>query len=306
MPTADVVRHTMAGLGWYIRRTPDSAALAEWYGGALGLPLIRGRHPVWFFWGGDALCFELKSDQEPRPERFVDPASAPMLPAFACHDIAATLTRIRAAGGHILAEDGDDVFVLDPDRQLVCLRDKPLPLTSGAVDVTVGASPFPADLAGWGWTICRVPDLDRETGFYRDVLGFDLVEQAADKAVFEIGGSVAPGAKLELRSGGMALPLPRTREERLDAIIFRVDDHDAVNAALKQAGLDMVNDAIRFNSASLTYVATPSGRLIGFEERFEPARYKVPRREFLEDKEAIRRRKAAKDKTCREKGEPAA
>ena len=58
--------------------------------------------------------------------------------------------------------------------------------------------------------------------------------QAADKAVFEIGGSVAPGAKLELRSGGAALPPPRTREERLDAIIFRVDDHDAIRTLHRQ------------------------------------------------------------------------
>ena len=33
MQTADVLKDNLAGLGWYIRRTPDSAALAEWYGG---------------------------------------------------------------------------------------------------------------------------------------------------------------------------------------------------------------------------------------------------------------------------------
>lgn len=83
-------------------------------------------------------------------------------------------------------------------------------------------------------------------------------------------------------------------------------DHDAALAAVRRHCPTPVATNVAFNSASLTYVATPSGRLIGFEERFEPARYKVPRREFLEDKEAIRRRKAAKDKTCREKGEPVA
>ena len=96
---------------------------------------------------------------------------------------------------------------------------------------------------------------------------------------------------LELRGGGEHMPPPSTRERRTDAIIFRIDDHDQVNAALKSSGVPIVNDAIRFNSASLTYVLTPSGRLVGFEERFEPARYRQPRREFLEDREAIRRRR---------------
>ncbi len=294
MQIAKVLRDNLAGLGWYIRRTPDSAALAEWYGGALGLPLIRGRVPVWFFWGAGSLCFELKSDVPPDDERHEDPASAPMVPVFASRQPELTLARLEQNGGTVVGEIGEDVYVRDTDRQLIAIRPS-TPVTSLIEpDVNVGASPIPGDLEGWLSTVCRVPDLESELRFYRDIVGLPVVDADAEKATLSIGGDVAAGARLELRPGGDTLPRPATREQRTDAIIFRVDDHDAVNAAFKAAGVAIVNDSIRFNSASLTYVLSPSGRLVGFEERFEPADYKTPRREFLEDREAIQRRKRAK------------
>ena len=289
MQTAELMQRQFAGLGWYIRRTPDSAALAEWYGGSLGLPLIRGRVPVWFFWGGSTLCFELKSDVAPRAERFTDPARAPMYPVFASRNLEGSLRRLEASDADIVLRTESEVFLLDTDRQLVCVRESSSsPFRTGG-DVNVGASPLPTDLHGWGWTVCRVPDVAAEAAFYREVCGLECSE-GSDCIVVDIGGDVSPGALLELRGGGEHMPPPSTREQRTDAIIFRIDDHDQVNAALKSSGVPIVNDAIRFNSASLTYVLTPSGCLVGFEERFEPARYRQPRREFLEDREAIRRR----------------
>lgn len=294
MQTADILRDHLAGLGWYIRRTPDSAALAEWYGGALGLPLIRGRVPVWFFWAGGSLCFELKSDVAPDRARHENPASAPMVPVFASRRPEVTLARLERSGGIVVGTIDGDVYVRDTDRQLIAVRPSTPSESLADPDVNVGASPLPSDLEGWVSTVCRVPDLESELRFYRDVIGLPLIDADTTKVTFSIGGDVSAGARLELRPGGNALTQPATREERTDAIIFRVDDHDAVNAAFKAAGLPIVNDSIRFNSASLTYVLSPSGRLLGFEERFEPADYKTPRREFLEDREAIRRRKQAR------------
>ena len=294
MQTADILRDNLAGLGWYIRRTPDSAALAEWYGGALGLPLIRGRVPVWFFWAAGSLCFELKSDVPPGDERYEDPDSAPMVPVFASRQPEVTLARLERNGGIVAGRIDEDVYVRDTDRQLIAIRPSNGSNSLADPDVNVGASPVPNDLEGWLSTVCRVPDLESELRFYRDVVGLPLIGADATQATFSIGGDVAAGARLELRPGGEVLPPPATREERTDALIFRVDDHDAVNAAFKAAGVPIVNDGIRFNSASLTYVLSPSGRLVGFEERFEPADYKAPRREFLEDREAIQRRKRAK------------
>jgi catechol 2,3-dioxygenase-like lactoylglutathione lyase family enzyme len=292
--TLTEMRNQIAGLGWYIRRTADSVALAEWYGGVLGLPLIRGRDPVWFFWGGDSLCFELKSDQAPDVARFSEPATAPMVPIFVSTDLTQTVARLAANGSRPVGELGEDVYFLDSDEQLVAIRPAPDPGSLGALPHEVGACPLPVDLLGWRGTICRVPDVQKEADFWREVCGLPVAPLPDGGGYHvDLGGDIAEGAFLEIRGGGMSMPIPDTRERRTDAVILRVDNHDLVNTLLKDAAIPLVNDSIRFNSASLTYCMTPSGRLVGFEERFEPVRYKVPRREFLEDRLAIERRAAA-------------
>lgn len=295
MNSNTTIRENMAGLGWYIRRTADSVALAEWYGGGLGLPLIRGRHPVWFYWAGDALCFELKSDVAPHPARHKNPTTAPMIPVFATSDLDKTLARLKAVNTDVGEIDANDYYVFDSDDQIVVIRQALSNLKHDPRAAQVGASPMPEDLPAWGWTMCHVPDLAAEVEFFNRVCGFPIVSESADGVTLNIGGDTAPGSLLELKPGGEMLTIPSTREERTDAIIFRVDNHDAVNTALKAAGMPIVNDKIQFNSASLTYAASPSGRLVGFEQRFEPHQYKVPRREFLEDKLAILRRKTVKN-----------
>jgi catechol 2,3-dioxygenase-like lactoylglutathione lyase family enzyme len=150
-------------------------------------------------------------------------------------------------------------------------------------------SPFPDDLFGWTSTLHHVPDVAAEVAFYRDAMGFPVVGQDGDRTILDISFVTGANSILEIAPGGKAQQLPTTREERTDAVIMRANDHTALNAALKARGVPMVNDAIQFNSAELTYVGTPSGAIIGFEERYDPKDFKTPRHEFLEDKEANRR-----------------
>ena len=91
----------LMGFGWYMRRTADAERLAEFYGEVLGLPLIRGRQPVFMFWAGEDLVFELKSDEAPVDLRHNDPATAPCVPVFRVHDLPALLRSMHAlrAGG---------------------------------------------------------------------------------------------------------------------------------------------------------------------------------------------------------------
>ena len=279
------------GLGWYIRRTGNATRLAEWYGGVFRMPLIRGMAATWFFWGGDTLSYELKSEKVPFPQRWTNPKTAPTIGMFRSTDMAASLARLRSAGARIVGEERGngvhDLFVLDPDNQLIGVR-QAKDDRSALGQFNPGVSPMPADLSIWDWTIRRVPDVAAEVAFYRDVCGFPMVGGSGDRTQFQIGG-VTGWHILEIAPGGTPLPVYTSREDSLDALICRVASHDAMNARLKRGRARIVDDAIQFNSARLTYCASPSGQLIGFEERYDPDRYAKPRDDFLEDREANRR-----------------
>jgi len=267
--------------GWYMRRTPGIPALLPFYRDILKLPLIRlSEKSVAFFWGGESTIFELKGDVPPRPERDTNPATAPMIPVFATPDLPRLLTRLAARGVAPLpaVADCSDTFVLDTDRQLVGFRQTAKKPTSG---FNPGCAPFPDDIAGLTAIIRRVTDVDRVCAFYRDVFQFP----ALGAGRFDFG----EGISLEVMGGGSAQRIPPDRVEITNSLVMRVADHDAWNAHLKKSGARIVNDKIQFNSAELTYATDPDGQIFGFEERYEPPEYRLPREPFLEDLEAERR-----------------
>jgi predicted enzyme related to lactoylglutathione lyase len=297
-------KRNLLGVGWYLRRCRNSDELANWFGGVLRLPLIRGRHPTHFFWAGDTHVIELIADVPPRKDRDTDPDTAPMVPAFATPDLDAVLRRLRRAGARVVGTGrfagGREAFVLDSDQQLVALRE----ITGrGASDVeraieqywsagerfNPGCSAMPQDLHGWSWVLARVPDVAAEAAFYRDGVGLQPIDLGPRRTGFEIGPPWGPSCLLELRGGGARQPAVKTRTLVTNAFVLHVDNHRVMNRQLKERGATIVNDHIQFNSAELTYAASPAGQLIGFEERYEPHEFGVPRVEFLEDAEFERR-----------------
>ncbi|MDX2225041.1 MAG: hypothetical protein SFV21_19955 [Rhodospirillaceae bacterium] len=305
MVTLADIRANSIGFGWYIRRCPDSALLAEFYGGILRLPVIRGRAPVWFYWVGEANVLELLSQVAPHPHRDTDPDTAACTPVFRCHDLAAYVGWLKARGVRIVRDtvhaEGRDVWLLDPDDQLVGLRERNrqsgVPGNAAAwarfdrgEDFNPGCSPMPRHIQELGWIVRHVSDLDAAIRLYRDVYGFAPLGHVGRAACFDLGNGVI----LELFPGGVSARRPTNREEVTDAWVQRVADHDLMNAWLKQNGVHLVNDKIQFPSAELTYAADADNHLTGFEERYDPSRFGEPRRPFLEDLEAERRWHATK------------
>ncbi len=293
----------LLGTGWYLRRCRNTDVLANWYGGVLRLPLIRGRHPTHFFWAGDTAVIELIADVPPNQDRDVEPDTAPTVPGFLTPDLDALLRRLRKAQARVVGRrrfaGGEEAWVLDADDQLLCLRElaaaarrceRPLQTYWRQGErFNPGCSMMPTDVTGWAWVLRRVPDLAREVEFYRDVVGFELLTHSAATAVFSIGPAWGPPCLLELAPGGEVQPSVRNRTLVTNSFVTHVENHRSMNRQLKERGATIVNDHIQFNSAELTYAASPAGHLTGFEERYEPHEFGVPRVEFAEDAEFERR-----------------
>ena len=291
------------GLGWYIRRTASAPSLAGFYGGVLRLPIMRGADHTWFFWGGNGLVMELKSTKVPAPQRFTDPLTAPTIPIWRTFDLDGLIARLRLASVAIVGQrvrSGDrEAFILDADRQLIGFRQvssasrRPWDVAHlrdyrAGGHFIPGVSMLPPDIYGWTSTLHHVPDVEAEVAFYRDVCGFPLLAREGDTAIFGIGYHSGNKSTLEIAPGGVAQPLPKTREDRIDAIIMRSVDHQAINADMKRRGVPIVDDHIQYKSGELSYVGTPSGIIIGFEQRYDPKNYREPREEYPEDAEAHR------------------
>ena len=291
------------GVGWYIRRTNSAPDLANWYGGVLRLPVMRGAESTYFFWGGNGLVMELKSPKNPAPQRYTDPMTAPMVPIWRTFAYDRLVARLRKAGARIVHEGvahGDrEAYVLDPDNQLVGFR-QTAPGSRRPVDMLhtrdnargghfiPGVSMLPDDIYGWCWTRHHVPDAAAEVAFYRDAMGFPIAAQARERTVFDIGFYTGNGHQLEIEGNGPQQQLPASREDRTDAIIMRVANQDRLNREMKAKHVPIVDDHIQYKSTELTYVGTPSGGIIGFEQRYDPKDYLEPRPEYPEDAEAHR------------------
>ncbi len=281
------------GPGWYMRRTPNADRLIPFYRDGLGTSVIRGEEPVYFLWAGESYIIELKAEKPPREERVTDPDVHPCTPLFHTRDLNVTLARLLRAGGELISSSetpfGREAFVLDPDRQIVGLREPiggETALGRSAVsEYNPGCAPLPDDLIGLRSIVRRVADMETMITFYRDVIGFKEVGPVNGRHLFDQG----EGVHLELAPGGAVQTPPQDRVEITNHFIVRVVEHDAFNQALKDAGVKFSNDSFRWNSADMSICIDPEGHIMGFEERFEPHEYGHPRDPFEEDMEADKR-----------------
>ena len=295
-PGAAAIRATQVGfVDFVIRGNP--ADLGDWYRGVLRLPMIRGSDAEAYLWVGGTRIVELL-DLAPGASAasLDDPASAPTIPVFRTRDMDGLVARLERRGTKLVARTrsalGDESLVRDPQGNLLGFR-APSALAGRrrmprADDFNPGVSMLPPDVDGLDWIVRHVVDLDASARFYRDVVMLRELPRAAGRIRFDIGF----GTTLELAPGGKASAPVTSRTQVPATFILRVEDHDLENAWLKRNDVRIVDDALSFNSAKLTYYLDPDGHMIGTDERFEPAEFKKPRRPFMEDLEIERRWKA--------------
>lgn len=281
------------GPGWYMRRTANATALLPFYRDALGTSVIRGAEPVYFLWAGETFIIELKADGSLRGERVTAPALHPCTPIFHSRDLQVTVDRLLNNGASLISRSdtafGPEAFVLDPDQQIVGIRQpKDGELAIGRSNVSSynpGCAPLPEDVIGLRSILRPVVDIGTMSSFYGDTVGFKDLGKHNGRHLFDLG----EGVHLELTSGGEQQNPPKDRAEISNQFIVRVEDHDAFNAALKANDVPFCNDSFRWNSADMSICIEPEGHIMGFEERFEPHEYGTPRDPFEEDLEADRR-----------------
>ena len=128
-----------------------------------------------------------------------------------------------------------------------------------------------------------VPDFDKGLAFYRDLLGFEVVQQSdfnrdnpmADRAI-GLSGVAARMAMLKASNAFIELwqytnPPPDDRRSRpcdygYVHFALQVDGIDAEYARLKAAGMTFVGDPVDFGVASAIYGRDPFGNVIELYE----------------------------------------
>ena len=91
----------------------------------------------------------------------------------------------------------------------------------------------------------RTEDTDRAVGFYRDVLGLELIARFGDLAFFDVDG-----IRLLLSAGSDAAGGPATSS----VLYFTVHDIDAARATLEAAGVAFVDEPhLIFDDAAGTF-----------------------------------------------------
>lgn len=300
-PTWTDICRNHVGLAVLLIRTPSAEALAAWYSGVLRLPIIRGREPTFFLWVGETLVLELLSDNSDLPAaRPDDPDTAPVLLIFRVHDLTALLQRLQARGVEVVSRrslsHGAEAFIRDPEGNLLGLRtvgrDSPYASDRAAWrrfdagdPFNPGAAMLPPDVQGLGWIRRNAVDARAAARFYERAVGLERVDEEGPLAHFQLGNGVV----LEVAGGGHKVPVPASRTQVPVTFVIRVEDHMLMNRWLKLKELRIVDDALKFNSAELTYFADLDGQVVGIDERYEPHEYTTRRRPFAEDLETERR-----------------
>ena len=278
-----MLRRPFFGFAVYLLRTGDAARLAEWYAGVLGLPIVRGREPTFYLSLGDVFILELLADKGA-------PGEAPqgLRLVLASLDLAATRARLSERGARVLADEAGHVIARDPDGNTVAIRQFGSPRSS----FLPGCSPPAKDLSG----VCAVQRLCAQpravAAFFAELFG----QPDSETGAVRLGN----GISLEFAPGGHAAAPPTAREAARHCFIVRTGDHDVAVEAVRRHCQTPVETNLAFNSAVLSYFADPEGQLWGVDERFEPARFKTPRRPFAEDMEILRRLRSRKDGICQQ------
>lgn len=286
--------------GWYMRRTEDAERLARFYSDVLGLPLLRGHQPVFMFWAGETLVFELKSDEAPVNHRETDPETAPCVPVFRVHDLDKLLVRLAASKVKVVSdrqiENGREAHVLDTDQQLIGLREmrKTSPYANDAEaqrrnarapTFESGCDTMPDDIQGLGWITCRYRNPEAIAAFYHNVVGLAPVDGQPERTSFDFGDSTV----LEICAGGPDLALPNDRVEVTNSYILRLQQTGPFKERLELQSVPWPNPHIQWKRAHLAYFADPENHIVGVEERYDPSEYPPGVDAYPEDLEAERR-----------------
>ncbi|HLQ76615.1 MAG TPA: VOC family protein [Terriglobia bacterium] len=222
-------------------------------------------------------------DRKPAQPRFYDPGAANLIARV--RDFDGTLTRIKAAGGHVISAAGAPVtignglkvvFVQDPDGFVVELN--------GAAANATGAG----NVVSTGFEVA-VDSTEKTVAFYRDLLGFNLNATVAfnpDKVMNETAG--APGASFRQSRApipGTMLSMTfiefkdierrplRTRVQDPGTAILQlnVKDLDALLKTLKAAGYSAISpdgQAVTIGAASrLAIVRDPNNLYLELIQR---------------------------------------
>ena len=290
------------GLGWYIHRSDDASAAAEYYGRVVQLPLLRGYGDAFLFWAGEARVFEPKSDAAPEM-RWTDLQNLPTLPVFRTPELDALRQRLQSYGASITeptsTEFGRQFLLSDPFGHVIGFREShldaghPWDVRARALakraqppsGFNPGCCPMPGDVQSLDWIVRRVSDLERATAFYSRTVGFGVLFHTGQSVLLDMGDNTV----LELQPGGQSTSVPSDRFEVPGAPIIRVADFDAFTEQLDAQDVVYVNDRIQFGRGALGYFADPDGQILGYEERYEQKDFQNDTTAFPEDLEANRR-----------------
>jgi catechol 2,3-dioxygenase-like lactoylglutathione lyase family enzyme len=118
-----------------------------------------------------------------------------------------------------------------------------------------------------------VDDLDEALAFYRDVLGFEVAGEVADREA--PGRAVTPPQHPDLRIllvprlAGPSADRPTIEDDLVRRLVFTTDDCDAVFERLEAAGVEVMQEPIDRPEARDCAFLDPSGNLLRFTQ---PAR----------------------------------
>jgi catechol 2,3-dioxygenase-like lactoylglutathione lyase family enzyme len=294
------MRDGIQGLGWFVRRTSEAAALGRFYRDALGLPVLRQwdtpENAGTMFYTGDVAAFEINQGGQPPVS---DPTQAECLPIFRVRDAKAVLTQALAAGAQAAGEEMQGnmrtTFLRDRAGNLFGLRSAN-DASSLAPDLEAarrwaagdfglpGLPSLPESIQDLGTVRLRVEDPAAMAAFYAEMLGLDHLGPAPGGGeVLHLGGT----GLLELKPGGTRRSAPKDRVEITDVWILRIYDYLAMKAHLAVNRVHHVN-AMELAGGWLDYYADLEGHLFGFQERKAPDPH-IPNSNLIEDAAARRR-----------------
>jgi predicted enzyme related to lactoylglutathione lyase len=294
------MREGIQGLGWFVRRSADTAGLGCFYRDALALPVLR----QWelpdnagvMLYGGDVAVLEINRGGQPPAG---DPTLAECTPMLRTRDIEASLRRALRHGARVVAQRGNGesrrAILIDPSGHAFGFQAADAASTlahdleaerrwrSGDRGLAeVGA--LPDDIQDIAGVRLSVEDPQALAAFYADMLGLDVLGRPSGAgALLHLGGTCA----LDLLPGGARRPPPKDRVDVTDVWILRIYDYVGMKAHLAVNRVHCVN-TVPMVGGWLDYYADPEGHLFGVQER-KPPDPAVPNTTLIEDSAARRR-----------------
>ena len=280
-----MMRASIQGLSWYVRRGLHHEDPGYYYRDVVGLPLY-GHTAAWPDWAdrgalfifrcGAAMELEfLKGEVE--PIEVTEPEAAPIVPVFRSLHLDGTLARLQAGGARVLADRegpfGRTAYVsipggyVDGIRQAPSEARHPIDRAAAAEHRAGGArvngiAEMPSDVLDIGWIELRVADVASEVAFYRDVVGLEVLEdRGGDGAMLYLGDL----GRLQISPGGRVESPVADRSLARDMWMLRVHDLDALVADLDAAGVRWINRPFEMTGGTLAYFADPEGHIVGIQ-----------------------------------------